>query len=345
MIGLKQIATGTAQLDAGCDALRRLVGSVLPNSRFGVVSALKFLVAFGSSLAFSSLGAEMTSVSLFQNDVSRSFVYYAPEHADSGTPLPLVIALHGRGGNGTRMAKQTEFNRRAESMGFVVAYPDAVDGVWLYPRGIGGFPDTPDDSAFVLSVIDQISEQVSIDGNRIGITGLSNGGFMAQRIACDYPDRFRGVVSVGAPGFAGMSSVCEHGAAIPILFIHGTDDLVVPWHGRAFTHDDGSRELVTLSVSASVKLWSERNGCGSEVSRVPRPRKGDSPETLVIEFVSSDCRDGGRVGLLQVVGGGHNWPGVEGIIPKSIAGRTNLDIHASDEVLRFLELLPGQASE
>ena len=49
------------------------------------------------------------------------------------------------------------------------------------------------DQTFIADVIDDLAQDLNIDRNRIYVTGLSNGGFMVQRLACEVPDRYAGL--------------------------------------------------------------------------------------------------------------------------------------------------------
>ena len=235
------------------------------------------------------------------------------------------------------METLSEFNSRAERDQFIVIYPDAINGAWFYPRGTGGFGETPNDTGFILSLIDKLMKDHSVNPNRIYVTGISNGGFMAQRLACDAPDRIAAMVSVAATGFAGMEFVCNKAVPVPVMFIHGTEDRLVPWQGRSIQHPDGSTQNVTYSMSKTLNLWSTYNECKGQLSQGEVPASGESTGTRVTIIATDLCKQGSEVVLFSILGGGHNWPGVSGVIPARIAGLVNMDIHATDEIMKFFK--------
>ena len=281
--------------------------------------------------------ADQVEFNLDHDGATRSYHLYIPTSYKKGKPTPLLIALHGRPSNGQRMANLTSFNARADKHEFVVVYPEGIGSQWNYLHGVSGYKEQPNDSDFLLKLVDVVVNDYSIDESRIYVTGISNGGFMAQRLACYAPTRFAAFASVAAGGYGAMPVECENGKSINMLYMHGTADDKVPWKGLGIQDENGNRELVTMSIVNSVKFWSSRNQCGQDVTSREMPRKGNSSGTFVKVLSSNACLDDTEVILYAIVGGGHNWPGAPGIIPASIAGRVNLDIHASDVIWSFFK--------
>ena len=247
----------------------------------------------------------------------------------------MLVVLHGRSSNGQRMADLTRFNLRADKYGFVVVYPEVRRKQWNYLHGILGFKEQPNDSEFLLKITKAIKSKYSIDNKRIYVTGISNGGFMVQRLACYAPEKFAAFASVAAGGYAAMPTECVNKGPVNMLYMHGTADGKVPWEGLGITDDDGNQQLVTMSIANSVKFWANRNQCSPDVASKEIPAKGSSPGTRVKIFSSNDCIGNAEVVLYAIIGGGHNWPGAPDIIPPSIAGQVNMDIHASDVIWSF----------
>lgn len=265
----------------------------------------------------------------------RSYLIYLPSSYQKDKPAPLLLALHGKTSNGQRMAVLTGFNARAERHGFVVVYPEGIDRQWNYLHGISGYREEPRDSDFLLEIVDAVTNEYNIDNRRVFVTGISNGGFMAQRLACYAPKKFAAFASVAAGGYGAMSVECKNDVPVSMLYVHGTADTKVPWKGLGIQDDKGNRQLVTMSLANSVKFWSGRNRCSpTVVSREITPLS-NSPATRVKVLSSGQCPGGAEIVLYAVIGGGHNWPGAADIIPASIAGRVNMDIHASDVIWSF----------
>jgi len=275
------------------------------------------------------------SLSLQHGGVARSYQLHLPDNISPEKPTALLLVLHGRNGSGRRMASLTGFNERANQHGFVVAYPDSIDGRWNYLHGIPGAAAGPDDPGFLIALTDLLSETYKIDPEQRYLVGLSNGGFMAQRVACDAGNRFSAFASVAAGGYAALPGNCRRREPIDALYLHGTADELVPWEGRGIQDATGHRQLVTLSIKHSLQFWSVRNGCEGSLDVREVAPSGRSAGTRVQVLSSRDCLADAQVKLYAIIGGGHNWPGVVDVIPAAIAGRVNLDIHASDVAWSF----------
>lgn len=277
-------------------------------------------------------GDDLEPQTMIFEGFERSYVLYKPD--DLEIPAPLVLVLHGRFGNGESMRRSTRFNAVAEREGFIVAYPDGLDAEWNYVRGIPGYPNTHDDVAFLIALVDEIAATHEVDLSRVYVTGFSNGGFMAQRIACENPTHFAAFASVAAAGFGGMTGVCmETGSEkAPMLLINGTEDTNVPWEGTGVTRD-GRTVYVTYPVPDTLGYWAEFNGCQPNAETSDVPPGGESPETSV-RILTVDCPEDGSVVLYSVIGGGHNWPGQEA---ENVAayGNVSHDIDASEVIWEF----------
>ena len=264
-------------------------------------------------------------------DLDRTYDLHVPEQLTE--PAPLVLVLHGRGGDGRGVEDLTAFDAVADAEGFLVAYPDAVDGEWNFIRDVPGYDDNHDDLAFLVALVDHIAETQSVDLERVYIAGFSNGGFMAQRAACEDPSRFAAFASVAATGFGGMLNVCQEPGNVtaPMLLMHGTKDNNIPWEGMSVTQ--GSQTVfITYPVSNTLAYWAEFNACQPAAETTDLPQFG--PDTYV-QVMTIDCPEDASVQLYAIVGGGHNWPGqAEGSMPE-LFGNISHDINASEVIWEF----------
>ncbi|GFZ82618.1 esterase [Elstera cyanobacteriorum] len=274
--------------------------------RWGVA----LLVALGVSLAaqaaerFDRPGDYRGALTV--QGMERAYLLHVPPAAKQGAALPLVIALHGGGGDMERMARDDLFGliSKADRAGFVVAFPNGYSrlhfgkfATWNAGRCCGAARDrNSDDVGFLRQVIETFAAQASIDRKRVFAIGLSNGGMMAYRLACEAPELLRGIMAVAGTD---NTVTCAPSRPVAVLHIHARDDdhvLFKGGRGPAAVNAD----LVTdfTSVPATIEKWTRLNRAG-----VAKP---------VLTFSGAACtRSEGAapVQLCVTENGGHSWPG------------------------------------
>ncbi len=300
------------------------------------------LVLLSALLGCAAWAQESVTETLLHDGLERDYYLHVPEGAD-GEPWPLVVVLHGRGGDGPGMARLTDFDAIADEHGFIAVYPSGVEEQWNYLEDVLGYNLEADDVGFLRSLVTNLSERYSIEPTRVYVTGFSNGGFMAQRLICEAPDLFAAFASVAAAGFGGLPQVCDDPQPVALLFIHGTSDAIIPFEGLSQQGPNGP-VVVLASVADTLSFWSAYAGCGGEGSSRSLPQRGLSMGTDVRVFTLSDCPEGSELELYIVRGGGHNWPGQPGKIPEQIAGAVNQDFDAGEVIWAFFERHPKEGS-
>ncbi len=268
--------------------------------------------------------------------LERDYYLHVPASVGANQrSAPLVLLLHGRGGIGFGMADLTGFDELADEHGFVVAYPTGIDNQWNYVEGIPGYELQTPDTDFLRALVAELSARYPIDPARVYVAGFSNGGYMAQHLACKATDLFAAYASVGAAGYGGQPANCGEPNPVSILFIHGTDDAVVPFAGLRRESPNGPVTLLA-SVEETFEYWAYRLRCGDQIrtSMIPNMLSARM-EIHVVD--ARDCAPGHELRQVVIVGGGHNWPGRPGRLPPEIAGEVNLDLDASRYIWEFFE--------
>jgi polyhydroxybutyrate depolymerase len=279
---------------------------------------------------------------------ARTYALYVPTSYDPTVPMPVVVLLHGRWGSGAGTADYTGMSQIAERDGFIGVYPDGLnnpnpvdpyDTGWNYMYGVPFLVSRePDDGAFITDLLDDLALDLNVDQRRIYVTGFSNGGFMVHNLACTYPDRFAAFSTVAGSGYMGFGDMCTHEAPVSMMIIHGTADDNVLWDGR--TETISGRDFVTsYPVVDMVSYWVAHDYCDVDTLEVTDlPQRGDSPQTSVRSLIFNDCLDDASVQLYAVIGGGHNWPGVQsdGSSADELA-MTNMDINAGELMWNFFK--------
>ena len=167
----------------------------------------------------------------------RRFALSLPR-TGSSDGIPLVIVLHGNhpDATGQMMRDWTTFDEQAGAFGFAVAYPDGIGGCWADGRGVTTADEAGvDDVAFLRALIDTVAGRHGTHLDRTVVAGMSNGAFMAHRIALEAS----GKVAVFAAVAGGLpASLCDTrpSHAVSAMLIHGTADPVSPIDGGYSRH-------------------------------------------------------------------------------------------------------------
>lgn len=272
------------------------------------------------------------------NQFSRQWRVHLPKGFQKGHPVPLIIALHGMGSNGEQMEMLTGFTAMSDKEGFAVVYPEGNMRIWLFVGGLSplrredGKQRGVDDVGFIRSIMDELTACGVADPKRIYATGISNGGYMSNRLALDLADRLAAIAPVSGTLSNAQKSAIQNGRAIPVLYIHGTDDGVVGYDGKdQITHGKAS-----LSAEELVAGWVKRNGGDEKPVVDTLPDKADDGMTVERRTYSpsEEKKDGAKVVFLRVIGGGHTWPGMPGM---EHLGKTCRDFNASETIWQFFK--------
>ena len=279
-----------------------------------------------------SLPAGETERTLTHDGRERSYLLYVPTSVDWSQPVPLVLVFHGGTGNGKNAKTMSGFNNVADQNGFIVAYPNGTgrisDEIILTWNGgeCCGYArqENVDDVGFVRAMVAELQAQVNIDSKRVYATGMSNGGILSHRLACEASDLFAAIAPVaGTLNF----QPCTPSQPVAVIAFHGTGDLHLPYEGGV-----GAESLVGVdfaSVLTSIGFWTSFNGCAS----------APLTESFAdIQHDTWDCAGNVNVELYTIIGGGHAWPG--GRAGRNGADQPTQTISASDLIWAFFAAHP-----
>lgn len=264
-------------------------------------------------LSFQSMAQTLVIDSILFDGVWRNYRLFLPTGFNANTTLPLVFNFHGYGSNALEQELYTQFDLVADTGNFLVCYPNGLNNSW---NVLGG---APDDVGFTDSLITVLHSEYNIDMNRVYATGLSNGGFFSNLIACQIPDKITAIAPVAGTNTSAVQSACNPSRKVPILYIHGTNDAIVQYNGT----------VGYVSANALMQLWSVNNSCEeADTVAVPNISTTDFCTAEIITW--RDCDSNKQVVHYRVIDGGHTWPGA----PLAI-GVTNQDFNASGVIWNF----------
>jgi polyhydroxybutyrate depolymerase len=165
----------------------------------------------------------------------RHYTLHVPPGYDGSKPIPLLVMLHGRGGDGKEFAKRTHMNERADKEGFAVVYPDATKwlgrkdlSAWDAANGLVPPGARANDLKFLRDVIDRSQSQLEVDQKRIYMIGHSSGGMMTYLAASEMSDK---LAAVGIVSSAMSGKEPKPKFPVSVISTHGTDDEVIPIKG------------------------------------------------------------------------------------------------------------------
>lgn len=292
--------------------------------------------ALGVCAAAATASARPVEKPLPFDGLARSYVIHAPASV-SGREVPLVIVLHGQGGDGANVLEQGYWTQKADAEGFIVLAPEGVPErperparfmgnrrSWNSGPGTGSPAQLRniDDVGFIRAVVADVRRSHGVDARRIYATGFSNGAAMAFRVGAEMPD----VVAAIAPVANGLLVPVERLARpVSLLMIWGVDDPLNPFAGGRV--ERGGQTVVRPSAEESWRRWADLLDCS-----------GAPPIERSIGKVTSRsfsrCRDGSEATLVAVDGLGHQWPGGR-VYLRVVSGPGSNAINATDAIWSF----------
>ena len=280
--------------------------------------------------------------SILVKGLQRSYLIHLPASYDKSLQWPLVIVLHGGGGEARNMNPLTDFNTLADKEGFIIVYPDAYEHNWNDGRsdpGIKSQAENVDDVAFISALIDYLGQDLNIDKKMIYATGISNGAIMSNRLGCELSDKIAAIAPVAGNIPQKTASTWSPSRAVAVLIINGTEDPLVPYNGGDVSFLSLKRGKV-ISVEDTVKFWVTQDGCpvAPQMEQLPHVNPSDTTSTTVERYTG--CRDGTEVILYKVNGGGHTWPGGLQYLSENFIGKTSRDFSSTETIWQFFKLHP-----
>jgi polyhydroxybutyrate depolymerase len=258
--------------------------------------------------------------SLASGGLERTYRVHVPPEFDGTTPVPLVVDIHGLGSKSAEQEGISGMKGMSDQHDFLVAYPDGVENAFDAGTCCGN-PDI-DDVAFIRTMVGQVEGEAMIDPKRVYVTGLSNGGAMTQRLACDAADLFAAAAPMAFPIPLDPRTECQPSRSMPVLTFMGLTDVLVQYNGKAFG-----------TAPDTFAYWRDIDGCTGEPTRV------DSGKSYCETYTT--CEAGTQAGLCSITA--RTFPG------SPVSGHIlylNPDFDLADVAWTFLShfTLPGAPS-
>lgn len=294
------------------------------------IAAVKNLLAFFISLLTVQLTAQ--EYSFMHDGYDRPYLVHLPTGYDPANEYPLVLAFHGGLGKGSQLENQSLLSIKADAEGFIVVYPDGVSfgalniRTWNAGHCCGeAMNNNVDDVGFVEELVDTLKKNYSIADDKVYGTGMSNGGFLCYRIACENPDLFAAI----APVACSMAlDDCPSTKMVPIAHFQSLLDDNIPYTGGV---GDGLSTHHNPPLDSVADVWAVKGNCSLNDFWV-------SPTYEM--RIDEECDCGNKLRFYYTSDGGHSWPGGT----KTLGDDVSTQINANDLMWDFFSEYPKSCS-
>ena len=259
-----------------------------------------------------------TTATVTSGGIERSYILHIPPSYDGSTQYPLVMLFNGFSLPADAFATYTAFDEVADANDTILVFPvgQGEPATWNTNQDV----TIADDVQFANDLLDELDATLCIDPDRIFVAGYSDGAAMAQRVACDTPERVAALATVA-------STYLECRAAVPWVAFHGVDDTIVPFEGG----DSQGRTL--QPVRRIVSDWARELGCDG-LAQISRPT-----DSVELSTYTNCVRGTGEVLLYALIRAGHTWPGASDL-PVDLVGATSKQIDGSATIWEFFSTHP-----
>ena len=259
--------------------------------------------------------------SIYSNGIYRTYRLYRPNLYTGTTAVPLVLNLHGYTSNSLQQQVYGNFMPISDTANFLIVHPQGTKDGSNQPYWNAGISTIgANDLLFLSQLIDSLKTAYNIDANCIYSTGMSNGGFMSNYLACNLSTKIAAIAGVTGTIFTNLYTSCNPGRPVPVMHIHGTADPTVPYAGNS----------TMIAPDTLVKMWRIKNNCNPTPTFSNVPNINLSDGCTADHYIYSGGTNNSSVEFYRINGGGHTWPGAA-----FITGVTNQDFNASVQIWRF----------
>jgi polyhydroxybutyrate depolymerase len=255
--------------------------------------------------------------SIMSDGIYRNYRLYIPAAYNGSTAYPLILNLHGYTSNALAQQQYTVFGPIADTAHFLMVYPNGT--TYMGQPYWNSFGSGANDIQFLSDLIDSLSADYNIDGNRVYSCGMSNGGYMSYTLACALNNKIAAVASVTGSMSTYTKATCSPGRPVPVMQISGTADATVPYTGTS----------TSLHIDSVMKYWRVNNNCNPSAIFTNVPDINTSDGCTAQHYVYNGGTGGSSVELYKIIGGGHTWPYTYPV------GVTNQDFKASEKIWLF----------
>ncbi|MEP4197780.1 MAG: PHB depolymerase family esterase [Aliishimia sp.] len=225
------------------------------------------------------------SASVTQHFEGRSYTLFMPDMRQR--PAPAVFILHAEDGSGAQIREASEFDKWAAQSGVIAVYPNGKDG---WNDGHRSQAASVNDVEYLASLVDTLTEYGVVDPTQVYFMGISNGGGMAMRMACERPDLVAGIGVVATNET--LNSGCTPAYPIPAAFFLGSEE------------DQTATSPFSFLTDQNVANWQASNGCANMDNSPAKRASRTRGKAKQVSFTGCHA----KLGFYKISGDGHSWP-------------------------------------
>jgi polyhydroxybutyrate depolymerase len=257
------------------------------------------------TFAVSGARAEWTTIDAGRGDVAIN----VPAGVSPANPAPLAVLLHGYGGTGAIYEDYLQMATLLESAGFLYAIPDGTADTggsrfWNATDACcNKYGSTVDDVGYLEDLIDAIDAAHGV--TEVHLFGVSNGGFMSYRFACERAERVVSIASISGATWKD-ETLCAPAVPVRALEVHGTLDSQILYEGGYWEPGQAYGLGEYPSSLETMGDWRTYDGCDATTTAGASFDADSSlagAETDVVRWVTN-CA-GGRAELWTIDGAEH----------------------------------------
>jgi polyhydroxybutyrate depolymerase len=311
--------------------------------RIIALTILACAMGFGHAFAESANSADpLQSIQIGAQTRFYTITRYHEEEMHAR--LPILLYLHGLGSVVTRPIPaqfDIPFTTLPDMEPALVVRPQGANRAWdsipgnidTWRRLAGLDGDQVDDIGFLRTLIGSLVENDRGDPGRVYVAGVSSGGYLAARIACELSDRITAVAIVIATARKSQFSSCDQARPVPLVLIASTTDPENPYVGQ-----EGDEISALASAPDTVSYFSAHNGCTSR-TETPLPHLNFSDKSTISLIRYLNCAMNAEVFFYRIDGADHSVPSKappEAGSEKSLGNR-NRDIETAAVLWAFFQ--------
>ena len=315
--------------------------NTLPWSKFILRLRIVLCCLVTQTVFIAASGQSVSEHTVRTGGMERMYLSYTPAGLAAERKYPLLLVLHGGGGNAKQTMSFCGFNVLADRDKFLVVYPEGYKKGWHDGRiapAVDAYAEDVDDISFISSVINEMQSSLPVDPNRIFATGISNGAMMSLHLAHKLSEKIRAIAPVCGSIAENQAKAFRPAHPVAVLVINGTDDPLVPYDG-GYVLSERSRRGRIVSTNKMMEIWMSlipsSDKPKSQAMRDADQNDGCLPERII--FPSWGINN--PVQLVRITGGGHTWPGGKQYLPKMIVGKVCKDFKAEEVIWEFFRNL------